>query len=229
MILQPSTFARNLAGEADVTVVSEGGDLFAQRDGRLAFRQRQWWRTDPRTSVPRIVWSNTPVLPPPGIPVACPVNVDTAVSLDLVENQISYARTGGSAITVRDPTSRSLYGLSTFQRLDLLNVDDDDVESLAAFRLAESSSRIRIVDGIHINPLGDPESWSGVLDLELGDLHRLVWFDGDETTDLLVHVQGIEYRITPESWRTVLQVWDRYGFSPAAGWDVAEWDVSLWS
>jgi hypothetical protein len=235
MTLQGTNFARNLAGEAEVTTTSEGGDLFAQRDGRLAFRQRAWWQTDPRATTVRVLWSNVggvdddPTLNPAGTLAVCPLNLETRVSLDLVENQITFARDGGEAITVRDSASRSLYGLQTHRRLDLMNTSDDDVASLAAWRLAETSQRTRVVDGVDVNPLGDPDAWTAVLDSEIGDLHRLVWDDGDDLTDLLVHVQGVEHRISAGSWSSKILVWDRYAFTPAAGWDVDDWDVALWN
>ena len=229
MILQATNFARNLAGEAEVTTASEGGDFFTSRDGAFTFRQRAWWMTDPRASTVRQVWANTPVPDAAGAPVGCPVDVETRLDVELVANVISLSRAGGTAQTARATDSMSLYGPITYARSDLLNVSDDDVASLAAWRAAETGHRTRVIDGITLNPVGDPQSWPGVLDVELGDLHRLYWDDGEEVTDLAVHIQGVSHKVTPDSWETSLLVWDRYGYTPADGWDVDNWDEALWA
>jgi hypothetical protein len=235
MSLQATNLARNLAGEAEVTAASEGGDLWVDGAGILTFRQRQWWRTDPNASHVQFTWANTdvPPLDPPD-PEArddegCPVTVNTRLSLDLVANVVNLARAGGTVQTARDTASMSLYGPQTYARSDLLSLTDADVASLAAFRVAESGGRTRLIDGVEVDPLGDPGAWRGILRGDLGQLHRLVWDDGDEITDALVWLQGITHRIDPIRWKTSLRVWDRYQFSPAAGWDIHEWDAGLWS
>lgn len=224
--VQGTTLARNMAGEADVTVASEGGDLFGAADGRLTFRDRYWLTADPRSVAVRMVWANVDVLPDPGVPVACPVTIGTRLALDYLENLVSLARAGGTAQVVEDTASRSRYGLQTYRRHDLINEDDADVLILAAWRLANNSHRLEIIDSIEINPLGDPDGWvAGVLDVEVGDRHRLVWDDGDSLTDVELHVQGVGHRVTPTAWSTSLRVWER---RDPPGWDFQVWDYSDW-
>ena len=228
MTLQATNFARNLAGEAEVTAASEGGDLFTSRDGLLTFRQRAWWQIDPRASAVRHIWANTDVTDPEA-PVACPVFPETRLSIDLVQNVVALARAGGSQQVATDTASRSLHGPISYSRSDLMNTNDGDVASLAAWRVSETGNRTKIIDGLNVNPVAEPDAWeSGVLDLELGDLQRLVWDDGESVTDLLVHIQGIAHTVTPQSWETSLLVWDRYGYTPQSAWDIGEWDVALW-
>jgi hypothetical protein len=229
MVLQATNFARNLAGEAEVTAASEGGDVYSDSEGRLTFRQRNWWQTDDRASEVRQIWANQTVPDPDGAPVACPETINTREGLDLIANIVNYARAGGTVQQARDTASMSLFGPITYGRSDLMNQNDEDVASLAAYRVAETGQRTRIIDGIEVNPRGDEQAWPGVVDLQLGDLHRLYWNDGEQTTDLLVHVQGIKHTIAPLTWQTSLMVWDRYGYTPAAGWDVDNWDEANWA
>jgi hypothetical protein len=152
------------------------------------------------------------------------------LSLELITNQVNLARAGGTQQTAQDSASIAVYDLQTFTRNDLMNDNDPAVASLAAWRVAETGSRLRLIDGIEVDPLGDPAAWEGILDAgELGLNHRLVWDDGETVTDIPVHVQGVTHTITPLTWKASLRVWDRYGFTPAAGWDIDDWDTAVWA
>ena len=232
--LQATNLARNLAGEAEVTTASEGGDLFTSSGGYLTFRQRAWWQVDPVASMVQFTWTNTDDYPPAPVPDlgyrGCPVTPNTRLSLDMVANEMSLARAGGTVQVARDTASMSRWGVQTFARSDLMNNNDEDVQNLASWRVAETGQRLRLIDGIEVNPLGDPETFVGIVAAgELGYLHRVVWDDGDEVTDVLFHLQGITHKISTERWTASLRVWDRYNYTPADGWDVDNWDEAVWA
>lgn len=46
--VQATNLARNVMDDIGITADSEGGAVFAARDGRIAFRNRDWLRADPR-------------------------------------------------------------------------------------------------------------------------------------------------------------------------------------
>jgi hypothetical protein len=232
MTLQGTNFARNLAGEAEVTATSEGGDLFCDRSGNLTFLQRNWWRTKEAASEEQAIWANIDAPPNPlSVPVACPVDIHTLESSDVLANVVELARAGGSVQTARDTASMSQHGVQTYSRSDLLNTSDADVASLAGWRVAELGGRTSLIEGIDINPMADPEVIFPILltGSDLGFQHRLVWDDGDEVTDRRVWIQKVSHEIGPLQWKSKLGVWDRYVFSPADGWDVDLWDEALWS
>ena len=230
---QATNLARNLLDEAQVTAESEIGDLWCDAAGVIVFRNRQWWRTDPRATAPQVSFGNT------GDPDHCPATFTTALDLADLENQVSMARAGGTAITVSDATSIARYGLHTHTRFDLVCADDDDVYTAAAFRLAENRQRTRRIDTLTVNPeaaiqAGHPvaDAWAAVLEVQLGDGCQVDWLAGGATEpeSLFMHVQGWTHTVTASGeWVTEYQVWDRIAYTPAAGWDIAVWGTDVWA
>ena len=166
--MQATNLARNLAGEAEVTTASEGGDLYTDvRRGYLLSdsghggeptRSLPTYNSHGRTSTSR---------PPTEIPdsgfVACPVTPNTRSSLDVLANEVNLARAGGTVQTARDTASISLFGLHTFARSDLMSENDEDVFALANWRVSETGQRLRLIDGIEVDPIGDPNAWEGII------------------------------------------------------------------
>jgi len=231
--VQSTNLARNLLDEAQVTAESEVGDLWVDAEGMVIFRNRQWWLTDPRTTSSRVTYSNVPGSG------HCPAVFRTALDLSDLENRVSMARAGGTALTVIDHASRARFGLRTFTRFDLVCEFDVDVQIAASARLAENRQRTRRVEQLSVKPeaaviVGVPAAvaWGPVLDLRLGDAATVEWLAGgaDEPDSRLMHVQGWTHTIDAAGgWVTDLQVWDRPGYTPVSGWDIALWDGSEWA
>jgi hypothetical protein len=236
---QSSTFARNLLDEAYSAVDSEAGsDLLADRDGQIVYRRGSWWAEvpghppNPRWNATRATWTNVETADPNTFDVLEPGGFGTGSDLDDVRNQISAARTGGTAITVEDANSKIAYGVRTFQRFDLTCRYDADVSAFANLYLAQLSARTERLDALEAEldprlPTLELERW---LDVELGDRHAIRWTDGDGLVSGTFHVHGIRHRIDPGHWRLGLDLWayNGFGLAPAAAWGSAVWGTSRW-
>lgn len=231
-----STFARTLLDEAQVVVESEGpGDFYVTRDGFYWVRERRSIGSYPRENEAQVRWSNMPSKP--GI---APTVFGSATALDDVVNQVSMARSGGSAITVGGPLTDSAlrFGLRTYQRFDLTCRDDPDVQAAAQWRLDEQILRTQRIDAleVRINPDAPDEEVRSLADIELGDLHYMAWTDGRTELEGHAHVQGIKHRISGDEWSIVVNLWAYAGegLFPAipefesGRWGEANWGEGKW-
>jgi len=226
-----STFARNLLDEAQVSVESETGDMYVDREGFIYFRERLGTGTYPRESSSQLTWAND------GDPDAiAPTGFSTGVDLDDVVNQVSMARTGGTAYVAGGPSTESAlrYGLRTYQRFDLTCRFDADVEYCADFWLAELQERTQRFDAIAVNvdPNMADDRLLELCDVEIGDMQTVRWTDGDQTMAGTAHVQGVAHQIEGARWTVTVNLWPYVdeGLEPISGaqWDNAQWDVSQW-
>jgi hypothetical protein len=236
---QSSTFARNLLDEAMVSTESEAGaDLLVDRDGRFAFRRATWWKqaaghaANPRWNATRATWGNTETPGPHSFTVLEPGGFGTGSDLDDIRNQVSAARTGGTAITVSAPDSQLKYGLRTFQRFDLTCRYDADVTAFANLYLTELAERTARVDAIaaELDPTMSTADLQRFMDLELGDRHEVRWDDGDGIMDGVFHVQGIRWRADPGHLRLEMDLWaySGLGLVPEVVWGSALWGTGTW-
>lgn len=228
---QSSTFARNLLDEAQVSVESETGQLWVDREGFIAFRERLGTGSYPREDDAQLTWSNLDT----ELEAIGPTAFGTGSDLDDVINQVSRARAGGSAITAADPDSILRFGLRTDQRFDLTCRDDADVTYAAEYWLAQLAERTQRIDGLSavINPDMPDERLLELVDIELGDKHHIAWSDSEVTLEGDLAVQGVAHRITGSSWSLGINLWAYAGegLEPGLGsaWGSAVWGVSEWS
>ena len=228
---QSSNFARNLLDEAQVTVEGEVGEFYVDREGFLTLRPRYGTDPTPRETDVQLAWANgVDAGEHPTIP---PLNFGSGQNLDDVVNQVSMARSGGTAYTVSDTDSKLQYGLRTYQRMDLTVRYDADVEWAADWRLEQLKARTQRVDAVSgtVLPLMDVEALAAVLDVELGDKHRIAWDDGDDTAAGTFHVQGVTHRVTEDTWTVTVDLWAYAdeGLEVGAAWGTAIWGTSTWA
>jgi hypothetical protein len=227
---QSSTFARNLLDEAQVTVEGETGQLYIDREGFFYFRERLGTGTYPREASAQLEWSNLE----DRSDAIGPTAFSTGSDLDDVVNQVSRARTGGSAITAVDADSSLRFGLRTNQQFDLTCRFDADVTYCAEYWLAQLADRTQRIDGLTaaINPDMPDDRLLEVLDIELGDRHHIAWGDGEVTLEGDLAVQGVAHRITGSAWAIGVNLWAYAGegLEPGLGsvWGTAIWGVSEW-
>jgi hypothetical protein len=123
--VQSTNLARNLLDEAGVTADSEGGGaLYADRDGMIVYRGRNWQRT---------VGVDRGTLPGSA---GCPTGYRLSHALADVANRVLVARAGGTQRTFNHGASQSKYGVRTCQRNDLICQDDVDVDWYGSAMLA---------------------------------------------------------------------------------------------
>lgn len=225
-----SNFARNLLDEAEVSVEGEPGSFYVDREGFYVFRPRGWYLVDPRSTDVQLVWTN--LLGDPE--AASPDGFSTAMSLQDLVNQVSMSRAGGTAYTAGPDTDSALtYGLRTYQRFDLTLRFDADVAYAADDRLAQLKDRRQRVEALslELNPQAPTEALRRALDMELGDLHQILWDTGTEGADPFseaYHVQGIQHRISMDSWSVQADLWHYVGVTLGATWGSAIWGSSEW-
>jgi hypothetical protein len=201
---------RNLLDEANATAEAEPGQLYVDRSAVIVFRDRNWRSELWRSSSTMLVWSSAgdvDTFPPH----TCINDLSTELNTDLVANQVTRAKTGGTPYTVRDETAILLYGLRTNQRLDMVNDTQADVEFAADLYLAQRSQRVHQVGPLRavVNPYSPGRVIQGLIDIELLDRHRLDWDDGSGQAlyTELVHVQSIAHTIGPLTWTVECGVW----------------------
>lgn len=225
-----SNFARNLLDECQVTVESETGDLYVDRDGFVVFRERLGTGAYDREDDVQLTWANDG-----DAGSIAPTAFGTGQDLDDVVNQVSMARTGGTAYTAGGPSTDSAlrYGLRTYQRFDLTCRYDADVEYCADFWLAQQQDRTQRIDqlGAQVNPEMPDAELLALLDIELRDRHLVRWTDGDAVLEGALHVQGVSHRISGSTWTIGVNLWayagDGLSQAPAR-WDSGIWSVDVW-
>lgn len=229
-----SNFARNLLDEMQVTVEGEVGDLYVDREGFIAFRERVTSaNAHPREDDVQLTWGN---LGSAG--TIAPTKFPTGQNLDDVVNRVTMARSGGTAYQAPDaglePTASQLqYGLRTHQRLDLTLRYDADVEVAADYWLAELDDRTQRVGplAVDVNPNMPDAELLALLDIEVRDRHRIEWTDGAATLAGELHVQGVAHRISGQSWTIEVMLWAYAGneMTPEPlRWGIGRWGVDVW-
>jgi hypothetical protein len=233
-----SNFARNLSDEAFATVESDAGtDLFVDRAGLFTMRRRRWWlppdvgTPHPRWNTTRATWTNVDDTP---AYTFSPVSFGTGQDLDDVQNQVTMARSGGTAQTVSDTDSIVRYGLRTHQRMDLTCRYDADVLDVATLRLEELREHTDRVDAVVdvFDPTATASDIARWVDVELGDQHAIEWDDGAGPMFGVFHVQGVRHRAHGVRWELTLNLWAYAGLGllPVAEstWGTGTWGSATW-
>lgn len=227
------TFARNLLDEAQVAVESETGELYVDREGFIVFRERLGTGSYARENAAQLTWAND--ADPDAV---APSAFGTAQNLDDVVNQVSRARTGGTAYTATDGNSQLRYGLRTDQRFDLTCRYDADVEYAADYWLAQLKDRTQRIEGVEreLDASMSDAQLEALLDVEIGDRHDVRWTDYVTTLEGQLHVQGIRHAIGGAdgrlSWTVGVDLWAYAGEGlepPVARWGTAIWGTDVWS
>jgi hypothetical protein len=223
--MQATNLARNLADEAGITADSEGGAIFATRDGRIAFRDRDWWRTTPTPA--GITIGN--VDPGSGI-VVCPVGWEISHGLEDIVSVVSLSVAGGTVRQYQDATARSLYGMQGYRRYDLICQDPNQLDLLAGRILAvraRSGPRVRAVT---LSVAADHRAAALIGLVDYATRVRAVHVDARGTVfDQTMLVTQIAHDVTPTEWTIRLGLESAAPYTPAQPWGVARWGIDRWS
>jgi hypothetical protein len=141
---------------------------------------------------------------PAGSTAARVTDIKTSHERARVRNDIQFSRTGGTAYRTTDAGSIDLYRHRTYQRLDMRNSTQAQVEFLADRYLdAHKDSKIRVTSAtIVANDDPDNEDLNRLFwDTQFGDLLQIkIQTAYDWALTRPVHVFGIRDRITPSDW-----------------------------
>lgn len=221
--VQATNLARPIADDLGITADSEGGAVFADREGRIAFRNRDWLRTDPvATTVQATVGGAAQQV--------CAASYETTRNAGDIVNDVQLARAGGTMQRFVNTASISRYRQRSYSRSDFICETDAQIALLAQRILnARAGGQVRIPK-LTVVPTDDPAEWSFVLGVDYG--WRLeVHYPATDGTDWVrtVIVQGVAHKITPDRWECELRV-DDAAVTEADTWDGRDgWDRALWS
>ena len=216
----------------DRTVASAAGLAWADTQGRVVYRGRDWIYS---TADAFTMWVYAGV-PPYGPddddprPVAQTSGDLTATQATAtIRNLVTYSNRADppDAVTVRDAESIGRYGYHKSETTDLAS-PLDLLEALAAAALATYATPIRISDGATVTVYdADTAAAAG---LQVGEMIVLGRNDPDTAAwEIEGIVASVELTISPEGFDvtlTVLELGTVGGFP--ASWDLAEWGVDRW-
>ena len=237
---------RTIRDEIHVTAESEGGAFFAERDGKLIYKDRNWQTTDQKLkNVTADVTATThqdvmpivdqiPTLP--GAPIICPNELRTDWSLARVINYVELANRGQTAQVFEDEASQKKHGIQTYSRMDFLNQSSSVLATRANDLMTGYAQPVLRVNSLQFNTaVNPPGGWPWCLTVFLNWMIR-VWYlhpRNDWGYAVVTHVQSIQHRITTTDWSVTMSI-DRPDsfteliYSPKSGWDAGLWDQALW-
>ena len=251
----PLSNARTIRDEIGVSADSENGLFYANRSGVLCYDDRATKTyPDEYNNVTADIYAGPHLGNPPVFdsvptqataPIIDPFELNTDWSQSRVINRVTLAVAGGVARQYDDAASQKDQGVKTYQRMDLVCLEDSygvqTLPILANEMMAGWANPVLRVNTVTIRPTAQAfkghstrDSWKWLLKVFPLWLVR-VWYVnsidqwGYET---VVYVQSVEHRITVDEWETTLavdqpQAFVRFEMSDA-GWDFGAWDQNNW-
>jgi len=239
-VLTATAMAGSLADQAHRAAVTAGGHLFADRDGRICYRDADWLRTSPRSTSPQAVIAND------GRPGAlCSIGMEAnGPDMERIINRATYSGVDDAApeagpveVSQLNGPSTNRFGPSSFTVDRLYSVDPNQLALLGSRVLAMRSEPRVWMDQLDLSPIADPAAAAFCSTVDFGDrmeVHYVSPAGWGWSFD--VHVHGIAYRILPagvdneaREWTTTLTLDDAAYWLAGDQWDYAKWDVGLWS
>lgn len=227
--VQATTLAKNALDEAGLTVDTERGALWVDRDGVLQFRDRNGLVDNPAYTTVQAVFGEAGGGGGEIEGEVCYSDVKLISDASKIRNIVTVAREGGTATTQIDQTSRALYGPRTYRRLDLIHDTDAESVVIADEMLDQFAYADNRVGALVVDLVAHPVDLDAVLPLDvlyLIELHRLS--RGVQIVAEL-QIQAITERITPDTWEIEFSTFQAANVFSVARWDTfAQWDVGLW-
>lgn len=200
---QATTLSSNVATEMDLTSDTERGELHYSGDFKFVFRDRTSRYTRIRSKQRQWLFGDAS----DGLEIPYSI-VSMASDDDLVVNDISIARSGGTAQTAADAQSIADYLTSTFTRTDLIHQTDTESLNYASITLAEYKDMDLRFASISIVSSADDRLWPVILGAQIGDRCTVrARPPGSGTFEQDCFIEGIEHHpVPPMTWTMVLQL-----------------------
>jgi hypothetical protein len=179
---------------------SEFGAFFMTRAGEARFLDR----TDVSELADASIRNYTDV--PPGPTDLTYTGVDFAFDDQLILNDVTVTRVGGTPQTATDAASIATYFTKSGQRSDILvETDAESLDQANTLLAARKNSQIRI-DSMSLNLLSGTE-FEQIVNLGM-DIYTLInitkTFAGGSTITRELFVQGVQHDVRPGVWNTKL-------------------------
>lgn len=241
---------RSMRDEMGIGADSEGGAVYAERDGVIRYRDRTWPTYDdnlksvtanleakPDLDYVQVIPDDVPTQP--GAPNVCLREVVTDWSMARVINSVELANVGGTAKTYEVAESIKANGPRTYQRLDFINYPANytGLDERANDYLTNNGTPNLRLNTVRFRPDISPEAWPWTLSVFLNWLVR-VWYQNIQEKwgwAIVTHVQSVEHLISPKEWQTTLAVDLPISYVDAPiyeigidDWQGGHWQVSHW-
>ena len=179
---------------------SEFGAFFMTRAGEARFLDR----TDVSELADASIRNYTDV--PPGPTDLTYTGIDFAFDDQLILNDVTVTRVGGTPQTATDAASIATYFTKSGQRSDILvETDAESLDQANTLLAARKNSQIRI-DSMSLNLLSGTE-FEQIVNLGM-DIYTLInitkTFAGGSTITRELFVQGVQHDVRPGVWNTKL-------------------------
>lgn len=234
---------RTVRDELGLIGDSEGGAFYADRTGRLIYRDRNWSSsTNAYTQVQaELLATPTRAIPPvdnvPTVsyaPIVELTDIQTEWSRDRIVNLLSLGNQGGTAFVTIDASSQSKYGPRTYQRLDFLNDERHDEYTLERTQdiMTGYTDAILRVNNVTFRPNLDTRNFALTVFLNYPVRVRYEHPVEGWGFACVTRVQGFTQTWTPNDWEVTLTLDQPLTFTywilSSTGWDAALWDVGIW-
>lgn len=220
--LQATTLAKNALDEMGLVTDTETGDLFAERDGTLRFVDRTGLISDSRYTDVQATFGDLD-------PEICYTAIKLASDLSKVKNLVSISNVGGTAVTVADATSISLYRARTFRRFDLIHEDPAESTIIANRHLAFYAFAVNRVETLTVDlSTLTPAQRATVLALDL--LWRIQVRRRPPGLQIVadLQVEAIGEDVTASTWTLTFKTFSADAVFAVARWNRDVWNSGLW-
>lgn len=178
---------------------SEFGAFYIQPSGVARFLDRT--DVSELADVGTRIFSDIPV----GTSTVLPyVNLDLAYDDQLILNDVTVTRLGGTPQTIIDQDSVDIYFYKSGQRSDILVQTDSEAQDQARTLVATRKDAELRIDSMTLT-LNTEDNSLNVAGLTT-DIYRLVTIiksmPGGSTIERELFVQGVQHDVTPQSWTT---------------------------
>lgn len=222
--MQATTLAGQALSEAQLTMDSEGGDMWLGtgpnfvNGGTVEFAGRDWLTEAPRSTVEQWLLGGS------GLPL---INGRITKARQLIVNDATFASAGGTAQQATDGLSIQRYGRQTTRRLDLICVGDAQPLFLAA-RTVANLSQIRPRVTTATTPVDDTDAADYGYGVQFGDLVT-VHVDSINGWGLAfaAHVIGIEHSMWGDEWFVTVTLDDAFIENVDGAFSYLEFDDSF--
>ena len=188
---------------------SEGGGLsavYANTSNQIVFEDRQSLTANARSNTSQATFGTA------ALPIA---DLDLEYSSDLIKNDVSLTRIGGTAQVKTDADSQSDYGIRSFALEGLYNSNDTNTASIAQSYIDAFADPHLRVRRIHLYPRHNSALMVQALSRQIRD-RITVTYDpppsGTVTADYFI--SGIEHRASAQNYQTIFTLESTEGRSP---------------
>ena len=189
--------ARSILAAIQTIEQSEFGAFFMGRNGKARFLDR----TDVSELADVTPRYYSDINAPGSFPY---VNLDFAYDDQLILNDVTVTRLGGTPQEVDDQFSIDTYFIKSGQRTDILVQTDQEANDQARTLLAARKDANLRIDSMDLNITGDTDEDRVFVNLT-SDIYSLVLITktmpGGSLVTRELFIQGVQHDITPNSWK----------------------------